>query len=80
MAQQFGLAIMPTALKFFKTEIFASGTTSGTSFSSLKKEDLSITVHPLLAAIFAYCFDTFEPAQKKQNQDPKNQDPIFGIP
>jgi hypothetical protein len=65
MAQQLGLAIMPPGLKFFNAEIFASGTMSGTSSSSLKKEDLSITVHPLLAAIFTYCFDTFEPAQKK---------------
>jgi len=65
MEQQLGLDIIPPDLKFFKTEIFASGTTSGTSSSSLKREDLSMTVHPLLAAVFAYCFDTFEPAQKK---------------
>ena len=63
--QQLGFAIIPPSLKFLRAEIFASGTISGTSSSSLKKDDLSITVHPLLDAIFAYCLDILEPAQKK---------------
>ena len=72
IVEQLGLAIIPLFHKI--SSGFTSGTTNGTFSSILKALLLSITIHPLDAAIGAKCFEVSPPAENIAKSNPSSKE------
>ena len=78
MVVQLGLAMMFLGVDFAASGLI-SGTTSGTSGSIRNADELSITIHPALAADGAYSSDMPPPAEKRATSIPSKQSCVSSL-